>query len=1015
MPTRRDVLKSGSALAFGAGLKPLPIAQSQLVKICAPAEKGITPADFARLREKGEPMQARGRDLKWIGMPVGGICTGQVYLSGDGRLWNWDIFNQPPGRATQNGPAYEHPLAPDVDAAPLRFFISVDNEPAQALSSDLFPDAVWTGQWPIGRVAYRGASQPVEIDLEAFSPFLPLDADASGMPATCFAFRIRNSSDRALHVDLTGALENMSLKWTGQGLPGERRAMSVQSGRWNGIFHDAQVRRDAPADVRPDIPVTDWSNGYRGWTVAGTAFGVEPQEVAKMPAYQGDIKATTIHVVNSHNARQGEDIARADAHTGRLTGAPFQIDRPILSFLIGGGNHPGKTCINLLLEGQVVRTETGRDSNAMRWANWDVAEFVGREVKLEIVDEVAGPWGNIGIGEIVQTDSPKRELYVPELQSDWGSLCLLCDSVAQSAESQRTALADPLTSLVGGRVSLAPGEAKTINFVLAWHFPNPWRESLSALKDSATLQRWYVNKWRNAAAVAVDAASNFRRLSGQTRAWNHAWYEGSLPYWFLERTLIPADALASSTCYRFDNDRFYGWEGNYCCPGTCTHVWGYAQSSGFLFPSLEQGLRTRVDFGDSWHEDGTVDYRGEYGRHIAHDGQCTLILRTLREHLNSPDNSFLKAIWPRVRKSVERLMQDDKDRDGMVEGAQYNTLDATWYGPMAWISSLYVAALAAGERMARDMEDPDFARTCRELADRGRTRIEETLFNGEFFIHKPDPAHPEANSTNDGCHIDQVFGASWLRQLAMPGELDPAKVRSALASLWKYSFLPDVGPYRRDMKAVEGGRWYAMPGEAGLLMCSWPRGGAERAVGKGNEAWAAGYFNECMNGFEWQVAAHMIAEGMIDEGLAIIRALHDRYAPSKRNPYNEIECGDHYARSMASHGAYLTACGFHHDGPRGIIGFAPRINPESFSCAWTASTGWGRFRQSLTNGKWTAALTPLSGHLTLTQLHLDWPSTTPLQATHLNHPIPATRTPSGLALDPPLTIPPGTTLLIAGG
>ena len=117
-----------------------------------------------------------------------------------------------------------------------------------------------------------------------------------------------------------------------------------------------------------------------------------------------------------------------------------------------------------------------------------------------------------------------------------------------------------------------------------------------------------------------------------------------------------------------------------------------------------------------------------------------------------------------------------------------------------------------------------------------------------------------------------------------------------------------------------------MPGEAGLLMCTFPRSDwdYDQAKGKGAE-WAAGYFNECMNGFEYQVAGHMIWEGMVTEGLAVTRAVHDRYHPSRRNPWNEVECGDHYARSMASYGVFLAACGFEYHGPKGHLGFAPRV------------------------------------------------------------------------------------------
>ncbi len=127
-------------------------------------------------------------------------------------------------------------------------------------------------------------------------------------------------------------------------------------------------------------------------------------------------------------------------------------------------------------------------------------------------------------------------------------------------------------------------------------------------------------------------------------------------------------------------------------------------------------------------------------------------------------------------------------------------------------------------------------------------------------------------------------------------------------------------------------------------MCTWPKGGAERAKGKG-DATFVGYFNECMTGFEYQVAAHMIAEGLVREGLAIVRTIHDRYHASRRNPWNEIECSDHYARAMASYGVFLTACGYEHHGPKGHLGFAPRLSPEDFRAPFTTAEGWGTFTQ----------------------------------------------------------------------
>jgi len=246
------------------------------------------------------------------------------------------------------------------------------------------------------------------------------------------------------------------------------------------------------------------------------------------------------------------------------------------------------------------------------------------------------------------------------------------------------------------------------------------------------------------------------------------------------------------------------------------------------------------------------------------------------------------------------------------------------------------------------------------------------LFDGEYFINQPDPKHAEAINSGTGCHIDQVFGQSWAWQVGLGRVLPEAETVSALRSLWRYNFTPDVGPYRA---AYKPGRWYAMAGEGGLLMCTFPRSDWDYALARGKgEDWAAGYFNECMNGFEYQAAGHMLWEGLTLEGLAITRMLHDRYHAARRNPWIEIECGDHYARSMASYGVYLAACGFEYHGPKGRLGFAPRLTPENFKCAFTTAEGWGSFSQSAQAGTLKARIELKWGKLTLRNLRLAMPA-----------------------------------------
>jgi hypothetical protein len=179
---------------------------------------------------------------------------------------------------------------------------------------------------------------------------------------------------------------------------------------------------------------------------------------------------------------------------------------------------------------------------------------------------------------------------------------------------------------------------------------------------------------------------------------------------------------------------------------------------------------------------------------------------------------------------------------------------------------------------------------------------------------------------------------------------------------------------------IKGGRWYAMPGEAGLLITTWPKGGAELARGTGRVFdIGVGYFNECMNGFEYQVASHMIWESdpgseLARKGLAIARTIHDRYAPVKRNPYNEIECSDHYSRSMAAYGVFLAACGYEYHGPKGHIGFAPRFSPDKFKAPFTAAEGWGTFEQTRTEKRLEATLRVRWGRLRLNSIALHGPA-----------------------------------------
>ncbi|RJK96545.1 hypothetical protein D5H78_09155 [Vallicoccus soli] len=1088
-------------------------------------------------------------------MPVGGACAGQVYLSGDGRLWLWDVFNpagSPYGGADWQGVHYAQPL---TVSSPFRTGFAVRwghgaGTTTRTLDDEGFRDVRFRARYPVGTTTFRDADAPLEVRLDAFSPFVPTEVEDSSLPATVLEYTVRNTSGRRLRVELAGLAENpVGLQSrTRQPLLLRSEPQDLPVGR--AVVHRAA--EDTPSG-RPDIVVEDWEReGWGGWTVEGTAFGDGPVRLDQVPGYmtrEGSLGVTGSRFVTSHHFRAGGGIPEADAHRGRLTSPPFAVERSALLVRVGGGPHPGRTCVEVLVDGEVVASATGAASEVMRlqrldlsayegrtavvrvvddaegdWAHvnvdrivltdrpparpdvvfeeWDGAGFgawtvsgtafgagpvteaetpdyfrrsgplgvsgrfvtshhwraggdaaaadaetgrltspdfvverryvavrigggagagtrvdvvvdgavvatargrdaetllatgldvgahEGATARLEVVDEATGGWGHVNVDRIWFTDEPVDPRPLEELP-DVGSFALAALHPAARCTASLAEWDDPAgwfdgaagpTEARGARarpagavvvpLDLAPGASATVRFALAWHFPVVARSMFSALEGAAGLRRHYGEAYEDAAAVARHLATEGGRLSAATHLFSRTWYDDStFPHWFLERTLINASTLATGTCYRFQDGRFYAWEGIYCCEGTCTHVWNYAQSVARLFPGLERDTRERVDLGIAFHEDtGAIDYRGEFARHVAHDGQCGNVLRTYREHQMAPDDAFLRRVWPRVRKATEHLVAHDGEPDGILEREQYNTLDATWYGEIPWISGLYVAALRAAAEMADDVGDRAFATRCRDLADRGSRHLDAALWNARYGYYEQhlDPEHADAINANRGCHLDQLFGQSYAWQLGLPRVFDAAKTRTALASLYRYNFLPDASGYA-EVSGIPGGRVFSEQGEAGTLLCTWPYGGAELAPG-GGEPFAVGYFNEVWTGLEHQFAAHLMAEGMVDEALAVERAVHDRHSAQERNPYNEVECSDHYARAMMSHAVHLSALGYEHHGPRGHLGFAPRLRPHDAAAAFTTAEGWGRYAQRRTGARQVSEVELRHGRLRLRTL-----------------------------------------------
>ena len=844
---RRKFLKSTGLLA-GAGFFscrfPLiagPFQKEDFLNGYFPIDKKLDPHWVQSLYDRGSATMysKTNNELRYIGMPVGGICCGGVYVGGDGRLWLWDIFNQNQlGVVTKtlpiqlegfhkkeisnaDGTLYLEPL---TEQSPLQqgFALSIKQKGTtiiKRLREDDWDEVTFEATYPVAVIRYIDNKLPIEVSVQAFSPFIPGNAKDSGIPATIQSILLKNISDDPVEVEVIGWLENKLLYNTKKQHSGFTRINKV-----------------------------DNKKSYKGIELQCITAD---HELKKAPGY-GNMCFATL----AKNA----------------------------------------VCINDI--------NTGKDSSANK-----IKGFVN-----------------------AAADSPVAGIITKN--------------------------------------QLNPGREIYNDFIISWYTPNVDFHYNDSHKDMTVTDadfHYYTTHFDSAMSVAAYVAQNYQSLKQQTLLWKETWYDSTLPWWFLERSFLNISAIATSSTHRFQSGRYYAWEGIGCCHGNCTHVYQYAHAVSRIFPELERDTRERVDLGLGYdNATGMIRIRGEKtGPSI--DGQAGTILRIYREHQMSKDDVFLQRNWPKIKKALIFLMRQDKNHDGMEDTPMENTLDALWHGEIAWIVGLCIAAVRAGQAMSEEMNDVDFAEECRQYVEKGSRNMENFLFNGEYFIHRADPkvGKKEIGSFNT-CHIDQVYGQSWAWQVNLGRIISKEKTMSALRALWKYNYMPDVGPY---IKKHSGGRFYALAGEGGMVMNTNPHND-DNPYGNA-KAWQIGYFSECMSGFEHQVAAHMMAEGMSNESLVLTRSIHDRYHAFKRNPFNEIECSDHYGRAMASYGTFITACGFTYHGPKGYIGFSPKLTPDNFKAPFTVAEGWGTYNQQKNENSFNAQLKMKHGSLKLRKFFVE--------------------------------------------
>ena len=518
----------------------------------------------------------------------------------------------------------------------------------------------------------------------------------------------------------------------------------------------------------------------------------------------------------------------------------------------------------------------------------------------------------------------------------------------------------PVGALSLGR-TIAPGAHADYTFLLAWHFPNrtPRRCGWSAAPgdEDTLIGNHYTTRFPGAWAAAEYAAEHLPALEKKTRRFAAAMRESTIPAAIKDAASANLSTLVTPVCFRTADGEFHGFEGANdhagCCFGSCAHVWNYETATAHIFPSFARSLRGSA-FGYQLDNAGGIRFRERLPHHgdsfgwAAADGQMGQIMHAYLDWLLSGDTLWLREMWPRIKKAIEFAWVPggwDAGKEGVLTGVQHNTYDVEFYGPNPQCGIFYLGALRAGEEMARAAGDTASAAEYRAVFERGSKWIDANLFNGEFYIQKirgvaKDKIAPnllsDSGSANTetpeyqvggGCLLDQLIG-QYLAEVAGLGPLvSTANIRKTLESIWRYN-------YKRTLvghDCVE--RTYVLNDEPALMVCDY--GKAERPHVP------FPYYAESWTGLEYLAAAHLLFAGMTREGVEAVRNVRARYDGERRNPWNEPECGHHYARAMSSWSTLLAASGFRYHG--GEQSVAIRAAP-GFRCFWSTATAWGTFR-----------------------------------------------------------------------
>jgi uncharacterized protein (DUF608 family) len=798
----------------------------------------------------------KGEFLKRIAMPIGGIGTGTVSLTGNGAIQDWEIMSSP----AKGFNAFIPKGPPTKRAAFFAINIQEGNQKGQAFLLEgpvsdryydgelgatatnhglpRFSEATFQTAYPFGQVLLKDKDLPIEVTVGAFNPLIPGNVDDSSIPTAILSYKVKNISTKPLTISLAGTIQNFI------GFDGSRGKVNKNSN----TFKD-----------------------------------------------QDDLKG--IHY-----------------------------------------------------------TSKGVDKKSFQWGTFSLTTNSKEQISYR-TNWIPQKWGDTTL----------------DFWDDFTNDGVLEERPNYNADA-------PMGSLAVKTI-LAPGEEKDIRFFITWHFPNrpAWRNK------KVNVGNFYTSKYKDSWDVAKQTVTRISELEADTKTFVNTFLNSDIPQITKEASLFNLAHLRTQLGFRTKEGHFLGWEGTADKVGrgmgSCTHVWNYDQTTPFLFGDISKTMRD-TEFGYATSDIGLMSFRidlplstsAQKFNKAAADGQMGSIMKFYREWQLSGDDAFLKKHWPMVKKSLEFCWIKggwDANKDGIMEGSQHNTMDVEYFGPNPQMGFWYLGALKASEKMAKYLGEKSFAKTCENLYENGSKWMDENLFNGEYYEQDIQPPMLAENiapglkmklgskdlTTPDyqlgkGVLVDQLVGQVMAHILDFGYLANEENIKKTNQSIIKYNYKEDMSKHANFMRS------YSLGDESALLMAAYPGERPDKPFP---------YFTEVMTGFEYTAAVSMLYENQNKIGLKTMQDVRGRYDGKKRNPFNEAEFGNHYARDMMAWGSILATTGFHYSAVDNSMNFTSK--PGNYF--WSNGYQYGKVEISNDGKSKKAVLTVLNGSVKLTSFTLN--------------------------------------------